>query len=214
MNSEDGKINKIANALGFSRVDTRVYSALSEFVDKVDVDSDSDARSLRESYLDFESCYYDLGLLLPVAQAGEPTLACDIMNTNVLSVSEDTWVCEVASILTRRMITGCPVVDSQGKLVGVVSVTDLAGLLAREEMLQQRHQLSAADVMTCYTVTVEPSASIQEILHLVLSFRLHRVIVVDSEKRPMGIVTTLDLARALKSLLSRETLHRELPRSA
>lgn len=214
MKSSDGRISRVATVLGFNRVDTRIYSTLSEFVEKVDLDAETDPKTLRESYLDFESCYYDLGLLLPVAQSMEPTLAADIMNTNVLSVSEDTWVCEVASILTRRMITGCPVVDSEGKLVGVVSVTDLAGLLAREEMLQQRHQLSAADIMTCYTVTVEPTAPIQEILHLVLSFRLHRVIVVDGEKRPVGIVTTLDLARALKSVLSREGVRRELPRSA
>ena len=57
--------------------------------------------------------------------------AMDVMTTNVITVSPDTSVQEVAKILSERSISGVPVVDAQNRLVGIVSEGDL---LHRVEM--------------------------------------------------------------------------------
>ena len=54
------------------------------------------------------------------------TLAKDIMTRNVLTVSEEWTVPELARFLTNHSISGAPVTNGEGKLVGVVSVTDIA----------------------------------------------------------------------------------------
>ena len=60
-----------------------------------------------------------------------PITAADVMNPNVLMVQEDMTVEELASFLVESEISGAPVVDPAGRLVGVVSVTDLARSVAQ-----------------------------------------------------------------------------------
>src|SRR5918994_7417679 len=52
--------------------------------------------------------------------------AADVMNTQVLAVRPEMTVHELAAFLTENQITGAPVLDRQGRLVGVVSETDIA----------------------------------------------------------------------------------------
>jgi CBS domain-containing protein len=59
--------------------------------------------------------------------------AADLMNPEVLTVSEDMTVEELASFLMDHEITGAPVVDREDRLVGVVSVVDIADMAAGEE---------------------------------------------------------------------------------
>jgi CBS domain-containing protein len=60
-----------------------------------------------------------------------PITAADVMNPNVLVVQDDMTVEELASFLVEKEISGAPVEDATGRLVGVVSVTDLALSVAR-----------------------------------------------------------------------------------
>ena len=60
-----------------------------------------------------------------------PITAADVMNPNVLTVQDDMTVEELASFLVENEISGAPVEDSGGRLVGVVSVTDLALSVAK-----------------------------------------------------------------------------------
>ena len=52
-------------------------------------------------------------------------IAKDIMNPSVISVEEDLSVHELANFFTEKMISGAPVVNKDGKLVGVVSLSDI-----------------------------------------------------------------------------------------
>jgi CBS domain-containing protein len=60
-----------------------------------------------------------------------PITAADVMNPNVLMVQEDMTVEKLASFLVENEISGAPVVDPTRRLVGVVSVTDLARSVAQ-----------------------------------------------------------------------------------
>ncbi|HSL83520.1 MAG TPA: CBS domain-containing protein [Thermoanaerobaculia bacterium] len=62
-----------------------------------------------------------------------PITAADLMNPEVLTVPEDMTVRELAGFLMDNEITGAPVVNREGRLVGVVSVVDIADAAAGEE---------------------------------------------------------------------------------
>lgn len=62
-----------------------------------------------------------------------PITAADLMSPEVLTAREDWPVAELAAFLMRHDITGAPVADAEGRLVGVVSVVDIADLVSDDE---------------------------------------------------------------------------------
>src|SRR4051812_18768908 len=62
-----------------------------------------------------------------------PITASDLMNPRVLTVRQDMGLSELANFLVANEISGAPVEDGSGKLVGVVSLTDIAEVLANED---------------------------------------------------------------------------------
>jgi predicted transcriptional regulator len=66
--------------------------------------------------------------------------AKDVMNPKVLSVRDDMTLHELATFLTENEISGAPVLDDCGKLVGVVSLTDIA--LSEAERAAIEHEQS------------------------------------------------------------------------
>ena len=69
-------------------------------------------------------------------------VAKDIMNADVIVVQESMTVSELSDVLTAEMITGVPVIDDGGKLIGVVSATDIVRSSARRTAIAQENQRS------------------------------------------------------------------------
>jgi CBS domain-containing protein len=138
----------------------------------------------------------------------------DVMSQMVISVGPETPLKEVAELLVERKISGVPVVDARGGVLGVVSEADfllkeqgpeairhrrLAGLFgesdeARAQMAKLR-AATAADAMTGPAVTIESSRPIAEAARLMTAKAVNRLPVVD-DGRLVGIVTRADLVRA------------------
>jgi CBS domain-containing protein len=153
-------------------------------------------------------------------------VAQDIMNRDVVVAQESMTVQELANFLTTNMITGAPVVDDMGKLVGVVSETDIVRSGARrdaalkekressyylrgwedkidEEELGEFHVieeegLKVRDIMTPLIFKVTEDTSIGEMADTMIGGRIHRLIVTRDD-RVVGIVTTLDMLKAIRS---------------
>lgn len=143
--------------------------------------------------------------------------AADIMTTNVITVSPETTVREVAQLLLRHRISGVPVVDGQGRLVGIVSEGDLIGhsefkdeqrrswwLSIFDTGMSARgyartHAHSASEVMTTSVVTVADDASLPEIAKTLEKRRIKRVPVLRDGKL-VGIVTRSNLLQALATV--------------
>jgi CBS domain-containing protein len=114
-----------------------------------------------------------------------PITAGDLMNPEILTVREEMTVEEVAAFLTENEITGAPVENSEGDLVGVISVVDIAA-----GTFSASH--TVAELMTPDIQSVPEEAMVSEVASLMLEDHLHRVLVVRDEK-PVGIVSTSDL---------------------
>jgi CBS domain-containing protein len=138
----------------------------------------------------------------------------DVMTESVVSVRRGTPLKEVAILLIDQRISGVPVVDVDGAVLGVVSEGDLlikeqgAGSLRHRplarllgESRETRAQLAklgavtAAEAMTTPAVTIGSDRSIHEAAALMTSRSVNRLPVVD-DGRLVGIVTRADLVRA------------------
>jgi len=146
--------------------------------------------------------------------------ANDLMNPEVLTVREDMRVADLASFLIDNEITGAPVEDAGGHLVGVVSVVDIAALASEDsagersglayyeqgweeelreeeveelqEELEDEEDLTVADIMTAEIYSVAEDATVSEIASLMLTEHLHRLLVTRDGKA-VGIISTSDL---------------------
>lgn len=139
-------------------------------------------------------------------------LATDIMAAGVASVSGDASMRHAIEIMLDRGISGLPVVDGEGNLVGIVTEGDL---MTRQEIGQalmaapqspvtdvatlekylKAHSWRVGDVMTREVLTVSPQASVGQIADIFLSAGFKRVPVVTDGKL-LGIVSRRDLLRA------------------
>jgi CBS domain-containing protein len=144
-----------------------------------------------------------------------PITASDLMNPEVLTVQTDMTVRELASFLIDNEISGAPVADAEGRLVGVVSLADIAAAATGEDRsgedgsgyfgrawddsLEEEDVedlpldgMRVADIMTPRVYSVKEDATVSEIASLLLKQHLHRLLVT-REDRAVGIITTSDL---------------------
>jgi CBS domain-containing protein len=149
--------------------------------------------------------------------------AADVMNRQVLAVRPDMTVHELATFLTENQITGAPVLDRQGRLVGVVSETDImesdgerADLVrdrsdpefelrgwedkASADEIRDLHveqgDLLVRDIMTPAAYTVPHDTPVPQLAQTMIAGRIHRLLVT-RDQRVVGIVTSLDLLKLL-----------------
>ena len=116
------------------------------------------------------------------------------MRTNVASVmtvrpivaTEATGFKEIAGLLAEHRVSALPVVDKAGRLLGVVSESDL---------LLKAGARFARDLMTSPAVAIGPLALVTEAVRLLHDTRVKRLPVVDKDGLVIGIVTRGDLLR-------------------
>jgi predicted transcriptional regulator len=148
-----------------------------------------------------------------------PQRVKDVMNPDIMTVAADMTTDDLARYLTEREISGAPVVDCQGHLIGVVSMTDIGRHLAEPfdfasstrsefyrttsddltlEDLGQRYveerQATVRDVMTPVVYQVPATAPVAEAARSMVDHHIHRL-VVTQDKEPVGIITSMDLLR-------------------
>jgi predicted transcriptional regulator len=119
--------------------------------------------------------------------------ASDVMIKEVLTIKESTPLKEVARLFSERKITGAPVVDENGDLVGVISETDI---IRKTNSIGAWSPSTAGQIMTKPAVTVSPNDTLQRICELMYNRSIHRVVVAE-DKKIVGIITTMDILRAI-----------------
>ena len=145
----------------------------------------------------------------------------DLMNPDVMTVPDDMTTDALARYLTEREISGAPVVDSQGHVIGVVSMTDIGRNMAEPgdiesprssdfyrdiaadltlEDLGQRYveerAVTVRDVMTPVIHQVPATASVAQAARMMVEQHIHRLVVTEG-KEPVGIITSMDLLKVV-----------------
>jgi CBS domain-containing protein len=146
--------------------------------------------------------------------------AKDIMTKDVVSASVDMTVKEFADLLVKKNIGGAPVLDRDGRVVGVASESDLVVKDARIHYPTYLHLLdgfiywpgsvskfntefkkalglTVGDIMNHDPVTALETATIEDIATLIADHEIGRIPIVDETGRLTGLVTTHDIITAI-----------------
>ncbi|HQR35011.1 MAG TPA: CBS domain-containing protein [Blastocatellia bacterium] len=122
--------------------------------------------------------------------------AFDLMVKDVISVSEKTPLKEVTKLFAEKHITGAPVINEAGELVGVISESDI---IRKTTSMGAWSPNLAGQIMTKPAVTVAPDETLQRICELMHNRHIHRVVVADG-KEIRGIITTMDILQVIAKL--------------
>ncbi len=122
-------------------------------------------------------------------------LVADVMTIDPVVVREDAPLEEAARLLRSYSISGLPVIDHGGALVGVISQTDLVaveeapiGRLIRTEA----SGLRVGELMTSPAITIPMTGSLSDAARLMRDRRVHRLVVLDDGGRPVGVLSSSD----------------------
>jgi CBS domain-containing protein len=128
-----------------------------------------------------------------------PTVG-DVMTRGTIAVRDDVPIAEAAQLLDKHHISGLPVVDRDGELVGVLSQTDLLRARVIDHLwsvlpgLAVRHMMTTPAVVATEETTIDDAAVLMEQNHI------HRLVVVGPDRRtPVGILSVSDLIHQMAS---------------
>ncbi|HUA42249.1 MAG TPA: CBS domain-containing protein [Streptosporangiaceae bacterium] len=130
----------------------------------------------------------------------------DIMTTSVVAVRREASFKEMAAMLRSRRISAFPVIDDSGRVIGVVSESDLlvkeavqaegASLLAALRHIREDDKaagITAAELMTAPAITIGPDALVEEAARMMYDRRVKRLPVVNAVGKLLGIVSRVDV---------------------
>ncbi len=149
----------------------------------------------------------------------EQRLVRDIMVKEVITVKKDASVEELSELLVKNKISGVPVVDDKGKLVGIATEGDLIikdsdlhfpryfklldSIIYLESLNKFKKNLKkflgtkVEDVMTAQVRTVKEETPVSDAANMMIKYNINRVPVLDSKDELTGIVTRADIVRSM-----------------
>lgn len=141
------------------------------------------------------------------------------MNRELLTVTPSTPIAEAVKLLVDRHIGGLPVIDDAGKLVGIISESDLmwreqgveqppymlflGGIIYFQNPLTYDRDLHKAlgqtvgEVMTPHAISITADTTLPEAARIMHDQKLRRLSVIDEQQHPIGIITEGDIVRAI-----------------
>ncbi|MCL4303664.1 MAG: DUF190 domain-containing protein [Anaerolineae bacterium] len=126
----------------------------------------------------------------------------EFMTPNPITVTNNTTISQAVNVMVENDIKRLPVVDSDNKLVGMVSRVDMLRALAQppvaespRKSLPPGQHVRVGEIMMTTVPTVHVDAALTKIVDLVVSHTQRRVVVIDEQRRVVGIITDGDLIK-------------------
>jgi len=119
----------------------------------------------------------------------------DVMTMDPVTVDVDARVEVAEQLLAAYRISGLPVVDSAGRLVGVLSRTDLfleGGVMLSQLVRGRASGLRVGEIMSRPPLTVGLSGTLAEAARIMRDERVHRLVVVNDKDEPIGVLSATD----------------------
>jgi CBS domain-containing protein len=133
------------------------------------------------------------------------TTVSDVMTRQVIAAREEADFKEIVAVMRRGHVSALPVLDTENRVIGVVSEADL---LAKEAAVGGQHAVlhwphraeerkasavRARDLMTRPAVTIDPDATVAEAARMMRARRVKRLVVTDETGHLLGIVSRIDV---------------------
>lgn len=148
--------------------------------------------------------------------------AKEIMSQNVITIGKDTTIEEIAHLLTEKNISGVPVVDSENKVIGMVTQKDLLykdiephfppvveilggliflkGVKHYNEELKKLVATKAEDIMTAKVIAIDEEAEVERVAELMVEKDINRIPVLKNGKL-VGIIGRSDMVKYIAKML-------------
>jgi CBS domain-containing protein len=132
----------------------------------------------------------------------------ELMTRNVLSVTKDMSIRRLIKLMDEHSITGAPVVDAEGFLIGIVSGKDVIQaidhLLRVQLSIDEQQELKGKynwveGVMSTRVITATEEDDVREVFRRMVEHKIHRMPVVRDGK-PVGIISSQDACRLVSGL--------------
>ena len=146
-------------------------------------------------------------------------LAKNIMTSDVVKVTPETSIGELSKVLLENKVSGVPVVDGEGKLMGIVSEADIikdnikvqfpfyfdplmvSGYAVYFEKygegIKDYLNTKVETIMNHRVKTANPSTTVSEIADMMVSNKVNRIPIVDEDKKIVGIITRADIVKSM-----------------
>lgn len=118
----------------------------------------------------------------------------ELIHRRLITVTPTISVRKAAELLTKEGIRGAPVVENDA-IVGIITSIDVGRALS-----EGREDRMVKEVMSKVPVTIEADASILEAVQKMQKNDVGRIIVVDAQRKPIGIVTRTDILKRISHL--------------
>lgn len=126
----------------------------------------------------------------------------ELMRTDVRTAAPDEPVVRVVQAMADSHISALPVVDSGGRVLGVVSATDVLQATAEQDDARARARFfentPVREIMTPTAQTIEPDADVRQAAQRMLYAEVRRLFVKDQD-RLVGVISQTDIAHAMGS---------------
>lgn len=145
--------------------------------------------------------------------------AKDIMVKDVITVKKNTSIEELSELLVKNKISGVPVVENGGKVIGIVTEGDLIvkdaelhfpgyfklldSIIYLESLnkfkrnLQKYLAAKVEDLMTTKVISVKEDTPVSEVANMMIKNNINRVPVLDNDSRLTGIITRADIVKSM-----------------
>lgn len=163
---------------------------------------------------------YQVAYSLAIKRLFDSLTAGNIMSKSVVFVEQEMPLVEAAHLLAEKKISGGPVIDQDGRVIGVVSEKDFLKemgfgatpsfmqiathcLNSKSCMIGKLRNRTVGDIMTKPPITAGQEMTIGTISTLFTKRQINRLPIVDADGRPIGIVTRTDLAHSFHAMQER-----------
>jgi CBS domain-containing protein len=140
----------------------------------------------------------------PVLEALASRQAEEVMTQPAVTIEQDKLVTDAVNLMLKKQVKRLPVVDAEGRLVGIISRVDVFHAILREcpdWRAFQKQEIAVelrivADIMSPDTPTVFPETPVEEVIRLIDCNNIQRVCVVDKDGNFLGLISDRDLLGA------------------
>jgi CBS domain-containing protein len=126
----------------------------------------------------------------------------DFMTPNPITVATDMTITQAVTLMVERNVKRLPVVDMDHRLMGIISRLDVLRALSQPPVEERPRETpppgqyhKVKEIMTTNIPTVQMSTPLEEVVDFLVSNARRRVVVIDNEKRVVGIITDGDLIK-------------------
>lgn len=117
----------------------------------------------------------------------------DLMTTEVIAVSRDTGLREAARLMFRNRVSGLPIIEPDGTLIGIITEADFLRLEVERQEGARDQAVTVGEVMSIGVVTVRPEMEIYEAAKIMAVQEVKRLPVVDDDNRLLGVISRADI---------------------